>query len=85
MRNLHSIKEYSCTKLFLINFVGYGCPIFHEIGNAGEVNGLQIRGARGVPIHGETPLRLDNIGKKNAGCHLFKCHALYVHVHLSQV
>ena len=28
------------------------------------LDGLQIRGARGVCIHGETPLRLDNIGKK---------------------
>ena len=28
------------------------------------LNGLQIRDARGVPVHGETPLRLDNIGKK---------------------
>ena len=27
-------------------------------------------GARGVHIHGETPLRLDNIDK-NAGCPLF--------------
>ena len=28
------------------------------------VYGLQNKGARGVHIHGETPLRLDNIGKK---------------------
>ena len=25
---------------------------------------LQIRGARGVPIYVESPMRLDNIGKK---------------------
>ena len=30
------------------------------------VNSIQIRGARGVPIHAQTPLRLD-IGKKMQG------------------
>ena len=36
---------------------------FHKIGitRGGK---LQIRGARGVPIYVESPLRLDNIGKK---------------------
>ena len=31
------------------------------------MNGLQIRGAGSVYIHGETPVRLDNIGKKMQG------------------
>ena len=42
-------QEYSCTKLFLINFIGYGCPIFHKIGNARGMGDPQIRGAGDVP------------------------------------
>ena len=38
--------------------------VFHKIGNARGLDGLKSRSARGVLIHGETPLRLDNIGKK---------------------
>ena len=26
-------QEYSWIKLIFINFIGYGCPIFHKIGN----------------------------------------------------
>ena len=54
-------NEYSCTKLFLINFIGYGCPIFHKIGNA---RGLMASKLEMLLILGEIPLRLDNIGKK---------------------
>ena len=42
-------KSILDTKLFLINFIGYRCPIFHIIGNARGVDDLQIRGAGGVP------------------------------------
>ena len=48
-------------KLFLIKFIGYIFPIFHKIGNAKGVNILQMRS---VHNEGETPLRLDNLGKK---------------------
>ena len=40
---------------------------FIKFGNTRGIHGLQIRDARGVPIHGETPMRLDNIGKKMQG------------------
>ena len=37
---------------------------FIKLAMQGGINGLQIRDAMGVPIYGETSLRLDNIGKK---------------------
>ena len=61
---LRKKQEYSCIKLFFINFVVCGCPIFIKLAKQGGWMALQIRCARDVCIHGETPLRLDNIGKK---------------------
>ena len=33
----------------LLNFIGYGCPIFHKIGNARGLDDLQIKGAGVFP------------------------------------
>ena len=48
-------QGYSLIKVFNYYFVGSQYPIFHKIGNARWVNHLNIRGARGITIHGKLP------------------------------